>query len=72
MKKYISNSTADKNEVVCLQNTWIYFTTTKDTAEAAFKELLDVADRVGIEIQTTNVVLRNSNGDDIDACDGNA
>lgn len=60
------------NEVVCLQNTWIYFKTNMPDAESAFHELLDVAASVGIEIQTNNVVLRDSEGDDIDTCEGNA
>jgi len=71
-KSRVYGSSLPKNEVACLMNTWLYMPTNKTTAAEAFDELLEVASRVGIEIYTNNVVLRDEDGDDIDSCVGNA
>ena len=49
----------------------VYFKTNATSAKQGFEELLNVAEKNGIEIYAENVHLRNNEGEEISNCKGN-
>lgn len=51
---------------------WIYWSTDKNTAKEAYEEFRKSAEKIGMNVDNMgfDIVLRNSDYEDIDVCEG--